>query len=124
MKSGRRTAAGFTLLELVVTIAIMGVIAAVVVVFLQRPVEGYFDTTRRARLVDTADFALRRIARDLATALPNSARSDGSRLFLEMLTSPGGVERTEAEYGRLLESSGFRLNRVVPTKSPFSVIEA
>jgi SAM-dependent methyltransferase len=47
----------------------------------------------------------------------------GKMLDLEMLTSPGGLERTEAEYAHLLERSGFRLNRVVPTMSPFSVIE-
>ena len=47
----------------------------------------------------------------------------GKMLDLEMLTAPGGVERTEAEYAALFEKSGFRLNRVVPTRSPFSVIE-
>jgi hypothetical protein len=44
-------------------------------------------------------------------------------LDLEMLTSPGGIERTEAEFAELFEAAGFKLNRIVPTKSPFSVIE-
>lgn len=48
----------------------------------------------------------------------------GKMLDLEMLTSAGGLERTEAEYARLFERSGFRLNRIVPTRSPHSVIEA
>lgn len=48
----------------------------------------------------------------------------GKMLDLEMLTSAGGVERTEAEYADLFERSGFRLNRIVPTMSPHSVIEA
>ncbi|MDI1240534.1 MAG: methyltransferase [bacterium] len=48
----------------------------------------------------------------------------GKMLDLEMLTAPGGVERTEAEYAELLGRSGFRLNRIVPTMSPHSVIEA
>ncbi len=69
---------------------ILGIISAALVVFLQRPVEGYVDTARRARMVDTADFALRRIARDLATALPNSIRSDGTRQYLEMLQTRSG----------------------------------
>ncbi len=43
---------------------------------------------------------------------------------LEMLVSPGGVERTEAEYRDLLEQAGFKLRRVIPTKSPFSIVEA
>jgi len=35
----------------------------------------------------------------------------------------GGRERTEAEFRELYEKSGFRLTRIVPTESPFSVIE-
>lgn len=48
----------------------------------------------------------------------------GKMLDLEMLTSPGGLERTADEYARLFEQAGFMLNRIVPTMSPFSVIEA
>lgn len=47
----------------------------------------------------------------------------GKMLDLEMLTSPGGLERTADEYANLFERAGFRLNRIVPTMSPFSVIE-
>jgi hypothetical protein len=36
---------------------------------------------------------------------------------------PGGMERTEKEYRRLLEAVGFRLTRVVPNKTWGSVIE-
>ena len=43
---------------------------------------------------------------------------------LNMLAILGGRERTEEEYRKLLEASGFRLERVIPTHSPFSVIEA
>ncbi len=43
---------------------------------------------------------------------------------LEMLVSPGGVERTEEEYRELLGQSGFALKRVIPTKSPLSIVEA
>jgi hypothetical protein len=41
-----------------------------------------------------------------------------------MLVFPGGQERTEAEYASLLGKAGFRLNRVVPTESVVSVVEA
>jgi hypothetical protein len=43
---------------------------------------------------------------------------------IEMLVLPGGRERTEEEYRRLLNSGGFHLTRVVTTKSGQSVIEA
>jgi hypothetical protein len=42
---------------------------------------------------------------------------------LNMLIMTGGRERTEAEFRKLYEDSGFKVTRVVPTESPFSVIE-
>lgn len=43
---------------------------------------------------------------------------------LEMLIAPGGVERTPSEYEKLLADSGFKLNRIIPTAGPMSVVEA
>ncbi|MGH9601695.1 MAG: methyltransferase [Terriglobales bacterium] len=48
----------------------------------------------------------------------------GKMLDLEMLTLPGGRERTEEEFRALFAQAGYRLARVVPTKSPLSVLEA
>jgi hypothetical protein len=46
-------------------------------------------------------------------------------LDLAMLVVPGGEERTEDEYRSLLEKSGFRLTRVIPTRTlSASIIEA
>lgn len=42
---------------------------------------------------------------------------------LQMLTLVGGLERTKDGYQELLEASGFRMTRIIPTKSAFSVIE-
>jgi hypothetical protein len=42
---------------------------------------------------------------------------------LNMLVSPGGQERTEAEYRALYEAAGFTLTRIIPTRSRVSVIE-
>ena len=42
---------------------------------------------------------------------------------LNMLVMTGGRERTADEFRRLYEDSGFKLTRIVPTESPFSVIE-
>lgn len=44
-------------------------------------------------------------------------------LDLEMLVFLTGRERTGAEYRALLDGAGFELSRVVPTPSPYSVIE-
>lgn len=48
----------------------------------------------------------------------------GKMLDLEMLTLPGGRERTEEEFRALFAKAGYRLARVVPTKSPLCVLEA
>jgi O-methyltransferase domain len=43
---------------------------------------------------------------------------------LVMLAMLGGKERTADEFEQLLSSAGFTLDRIVPTPSPFSFIEA
>jgi hypothetical protein len=43
---------------------------------------------------------------------------------LEMLILAGGRERSQEEFAQLLESSGFRLNRVVYPEGPICVVEA
>lgn len=48
----------------------------------------------------------------------------GKLLDIEMLVSPGGKERTADEYKELFTRAGLKLTRIVPTKSPYSVIEA
>src|SRR5436309_3765406 len=42
---------------------------------------------------------------------------------LNMLVMTGGRERTGEEFRKLYEAAGFRLTRIVPTESPFSVLE-
>jgi O-methyltransferase domain/Dimerisation domain len=48
----------------------------------------------------------------------------GKLLDIEMLALPGGRERTADEFKTLFARSGFELTKVVPTKSPLSVVEA
>jgi SAM-dependent methyltransferase len=57
--------------------------------------------------------------------IPDTNEPSPGQLFdLNMLVMTGGQERTQSEYGALLARAGFRLNRVVPTGSPFHVLEA
>ncbi len=53
--------------------------------FLRAPVQGYLDVARRAELTDIADTALRRIARDLRLALPNSIRVTAGNTAIEFI---------------------------------------
>jgi len=48
----------------------------------------------------------------------------GKLLDIEMLAMPGGRERSAEEFKALFARSGFEMTKVVPTKSPLSVVEA
>jgi ubiquinone/menaquinone biosynthesis C-methylase UbiE len=43
---------------------------------------------------------------------------------IEMLVLPGGRERTEQEYRKLFADAGFKVTKILPTKSALNVIEA
>jgi hypothetical protein len=48
----------------------------------------------------------------------------GKLLDLMMLVNFGGRERTEAEYRDVLAAAGLRLTKIMPTRTPSSIIEA
>jgi hypothetical protein len=48
----------------------------------------------------------------------------GKFIDIEMLNLPGGRERSADEFRALFAGAGFEMTKVVPTKSPLSVIEA
>lgn len=50
--------------------------------------------------------------------------SPAQAMDLNMLVLLGGQERTGKDFERLLRAAGFQLQRIIPTQSPFSVIEA
>ena len=65
---------GFTLIELVMVIVIVGILATMTTDIITLPVKSYIDLERRTTLVDSAEMSLRRMQRDIRRALPNSIR--------------------------------------------------
>jgi len=80
---------GFTLVELVIVIVISGILATGLSSFIVQPIQGYTDLARRATLVNAADNALRRMTRDVHSALPNSIRVSGNALEMINIVDGG-----------------------------------
>ena len=88
---------GFTLVELIMVIVITGIMAASLTVFFNPAFQSYFATGRRATIVDMSDTALRKIGRDIRTAVPNSIRVPTSQCLEFVPTSTGGRYRMAAD---------------------------
>jgi MSHA biogenesis protein MshO len=85
---------GFTLVEAIVVMVITGILSGIMVLFIRRPVQNYVDTAARAEMSESAELALRRMTRELHTALPNSIRvtAIGNVSLLELIpTKAGGL---------------------------------
>jgi SAM-dependent methyltransferase len=54
---------------------------------------------------------------------PPNQPDPGKFMDLEMLVAPGGKERDEPEWHTLFAAAGLRVNRILPTPSPHSIIE-
>jgi MSHA biogenesis protein MshO len=110
---------GFTLLEAVLVIALTGVVSAMIAVFIKAPVNAYVDQARRSELTDTADLALRRIAREVQRALPNSVRvsADGTALEFLPVTAGGRYRAAPGASG-----SGDHLDFDSSTDGSFDVL--
>ena len=84
---------GFSLIELIVVIVILGALATGAGLLILKPIEAYDAQQRRTQLVDQGEMALRQIARDVQAALPNSLRTaNGAGLeAVEMVNTVDGA---------------------------------
>ncbi|MDX8464112.1 methyltransferase [Mesorhizobium sp. VK23B] len=55
---------------------------------------------------------------------PGDAPDQIKAIDVVMLAVTGGLERTEAQYARLFEGAGLKLERVIGTRAPISILEA
>lgn len=119
--SDHRLQSGFTLVEMVIAITITAILSGIVALFIQVPLLGYFDVSRRAELTDAADLAVRRIVREVQGALPNSVRvtTAAGVTYLEFLAVRSGG-RYRADVDNL--GGGDILDFTLATDSSFDVL--
>ncbi len=73
-----RRSAGFTIVELVTVILILGVLAAGTVAFISDSSRGFASTVARSELAGEARFVVDKLTRELRNALPGSVRVSGA----------------------------------------------
>jgi MSHA biogenesis protein MshO len=92
MHAAMKARRGFTLIEMVVAIIVLGIIGITFGVFIVPAITANQAVERRAALVDSAEIAVRRMARDIRIALPNSLRVSvtASGFAIEMIPTIDG----------------------------------
>ena len=84
---------GFTMIELLVSMAVLGIVSVAIVGFIVPAINAQRDVERRAALVDATEAVLRRLSRDIRVALPSSLRitNTGSGFAIELVPTIDGA---------------------------------
>ncbi|MDR1462163.1 MAG: type II secretion system GspH family protein [Azoarcus sp.] len=118
-----KTARGFSLIELIVVIMVMGILGVSAMMFFRPAVDSYLDSRRRADLSDMADGALRRMSREVRSAVPNSVQTYGTSCFRFVRTVGGGRYRKLEDMTRN-DSKALDLTQPFPQFDVLSPLQA
>lgn len=81
----RRLQQGFTLIELILVILVLGVVSTSVTSFIRYGVSIYQDVSGRDKQISDSRFVIERLTRELRSALPNSVRVTGGGACVEFV---------------------------------------
>ena len=113
---------GFTLVELVIVIVLIGILATVVTPIVTNQFSAYTDSSRRATLVQEAQSLMQQLERDLYQAVPNSIAEVGDDAFALLALSRPAVQDTAAALpaGRYVDA--FNPSQPVTPANPLEVL--
>lgn len=120
----RRTQRGFSLLELVVVIVIIGVLAAGTASFIVQATRSYVYGAERDKLASTGRIAVERLSRELRNALPNSVRTTAGGDCIEFLpiVASGNYQDRRLTYSTGTASQPLPVVGSVPAASSFDAL--
>jgi MSHA biogenesis protein MshO len=104
-----RCARGFTLLELVVSIAVSGIVLAFAGMFVKAPLDAYMASARRSEIQDSVSILWPRMEEDIRSALPNSVRvtASGTSKALELLPVLSSARFMSSPNGGSFKTAGI-----------------
>lgn len=108
---------GFTLIEMITVIVLLGIIAGILTPFISKAMQAYTHSNARASLVGKGRLALERLAREVRQAVPNSLTVLAGGTGIEFARSRAGgryVERFDdfgPEFSRI--NRRFRKNAML-----------
>lgn len=85
-------ARGFTLIEVIMVIIIVGILGLGIVNFMSRSVQGYIDTAERQQTAVIAWIVSEKLSRAIRDALPNSFRINGGNTCIEFIPTVAGTD--------------------------------
>jgi MSHA biogenesis protein MshO len=78
LKSNLSNKRGFTLIELVMVLVVLAIVSVGITRFIRSSTQIFIDTSERERLLREGSFAVERLNREIADAVPNSVRLTGN----------------------------------------------
>ena len=110
---------GFSLIEMVVAITVLGILSASAAVFLRGPIASYFDTERRATLADAGGLAMAKMGQDIsglaATSVTVLAPPGAGGFRFRIATAPVNVTYVCNEGTRTLQRQTPGQNNLLAT---------
>lgn len=108
---------GFSLIELVIIIVVMGVLMAGTAVYITNSVSAYSAVARRDQLTSMGRLTVERVVRDLRTALPNSVRVSNNCIeFLPVISGSAYLTLPVDSSGTTFTAADFVLPTYADTK--------